>query len=129
AGPCMRPLKAWRTWGRAGGSIARSSRLGGLGRALPAGPAAVAIAAATAAAAPAATAFLRLDGALLGGHRVVLHDLALEDPHFDADNAIGGLGEAVAEIDVGAQRVQRHASLAIPFHPRDLRAPQTPRAV
>src|SRR5262245_6522059 len=121
----MRPLKALRNLVRAGCSIARSSRLGRLGLALAAGPAAVAIAAATAA--PAATAFLRLDGALLGGHRVVLHDLALEDPHLDADHAIGGLGEAVAEIDVGAQRVQRHASLAVPFHPRDLRAPEPPR--
>src|SRR5262245_28442486 len=106
-----------------------SSRLGRLGLALPAGPAAVAIATPTAAAAPATATFLRLHRALLGGHRVVLHDLALEDPHLHADHAIGGLGEAVAEIDVGAQRVQRHASLAVPFHARDLRAPEPPRAV
>src|SRR5262245_35140645 len=104
------------------------SRLGRLGLALATGPAAVAIAAA-AAAPTAATAFLRLDGALFGGHRVVLHDLALEDPYLDADHAVGGLGEAVAEIDVGAQRVQRHAPLAVPLHARDLRAAEPPRAV
>src|SRR5262245_5692859 len=122
----MRPLKALRNLVRAGCSMAVSSRLGRLGLALAAGPAAVAIAAATA---PTAAAFLRLDRPLLGSHRVVLHDLALEDPHLHADHAVGGLGEAIAEIDVGAQRVQRHASLAVPLHAGDLRAAEPARTV
>ena len=47
---------------------------------------------ATLAAPAAAAALLRLDGALLGGHRVVLQDLALEDPDLDADDAVRGRG-------------------------------------
>ena len=34
-----------------------------------------------------------------------------------------------AVIDVGAQRVQRHAAFAIPFQTRDFRAAETARAV
>ena len=131
AWPWMRPLKALRYLVRAGCSIVvYPSGLGRLGLALAAGPAAVAIAATAAAgAAPAAaTAFLRLDGPLLGRHRIVLHDLALEDPHLHADHAVRRLGEAVAEIDVGAQRVQRHAPLAIPLHARDLGAAEPARS-
>src|SRR5215208_7235704 len=93
-----------------------TSSLGRLGLAFAAGPAAVALAAATTASTAPATAtagLLRLDGPLLGRHRVVLHDLALEDPDLHADHAVCGLGEAVAEVDVRAQRVQGHASLAI----------------
>ena len=39
------------------------------------------------------------------------------------------LAVAVAEIDVGAQRVQRHAAFAIPFHARDLGAAEPAGAV
>jgi hypothetical protein len=46
----------------------------------------------------------------------------LEHPHLDAAGAVGGLGRRLAEIDVGAQRVQRHAALAIPLDARDLGA-------
>src|SRR5512135_2691336 len=60
--------------------------------------------------------------------RVVRHHLALEDPHLDADDAVGGAGLGESVVDVGAQRVQRHASLAIPLAPRDLDAVQPPRA-
>src|SRR6185436_6527663 len=105
------------------------SGLGRLGLTLAAGPAALAIATAAATAPAATAALLRLDGPLLGRHRVVLHDLALEDPHLHADHAIGGLGEAVAEVDVRAQRVQGHAALAIPLHARDLGAAQAAGAV
>ncbi len=55
----------------------------------------------------------------------MLHELALEDPNLDADDAVGGLGQAVAEIDVGAQRVQRHAAFAVPLRTRDFRAAET----
>src|SRR5204862_8308701 len=90
AWPWMRPLWALRYLVRVGCSmILCPSSLGRLGRPLGA-PAALAIAAATAASPPsAAAALLGLYRALLGRRRIVLHDLALEDPHLDADHAIG----------------------------------------
>src|ERR1700693_2337825 len=62
-------------------------------------------------------------------HRVVFHDLALEDPHLDPAGAVGRARGGDAGIDVGAERVQRHPALAIPFHPRDLGAAEPARAV
>src|SRR5689334_3954785 len=62
------------------------------------------------------------------GERVMSEDLALEDPHFDAANAIGGVRLGLGVIDVAAQRVQRNAALTVPFGPRDLRAAETARA-
>src|SRR5499426_435149 len=62
-------------------------------------------------------------------HRIVFHDLALEDPDLDAAGAIGGESRGHAIVDVRAQRMQRHAALAIPFHARDLGAAEAPRAV
>ena len=67
--------------------------------------------------------------ALVLRHRIVLEDLALEDPDLDAAGAIGGMGGRDAVIDVGAQRVQRHAAFAIPFETGDFRAAETARAV
>src|SRR6202012_4124072 len=67
--------------------------------------------------------------ALLGGEGIVFHDLALEDPDLDAAGAIGGESGGDAEVDVGAQGVQRHAAFAVPFHARDFRAAQTARHV
>ena len=57
----------------------------------------------------------------------MLHDLALEDPHLDADDPVGGLGLDMGIIDVGAQRVQRHPALAIPLGAGDL-GPAEPSA-
>src|SRR5438552_11984911 len=54
--------------------------------------------------------------------------LALEDPHLHADRAGGGVRGRHPEIDVGAQRVQRHAAVAIPLAPRDLTAAEPARA-
>src|SRR5438105_1838608 len=54
--------------------------------------------------------------------------LALEDPHLHADGAGGRMGSGHAEIDVGAQRVQRHAAVAIPLAARDLAASEPPGA-
>src|SRR5688572_26290614 len=51
-------------------------------------------------------------------------DLALEYPYLDADHAIGGLCFGGAVIDLGPQRVQWHASFAIPLRARDLDAVQ-----
>src|SRR5690606_35817778 len=40
-------------------------------------------------------------------------DVALVDPHLHTDAAEGGLRFVESVVDVGAQRVQRHASLAV----------------
>src|ERR1700688_649116 len=66
---------------------------------------------------------------LVLGHRVVLKDFALEDPDLDAAGAEGGERGRHPVIDVGAQRVQRHAAFAIPSHARDFGAAETSRAV
>src|SRR5512144_1245868 len=111
--PWMRPLKALRNLVRLGCSISYfPSRL------------------------PVAAFFARgTDSGGLGLHhqavlreRVVSEDLALEDPHFDPADAIGGVRLSLGVIDVSAQRVQRHPALAVPFGPRDLGAAETARA-
>ena len=66
---------------------------------------------------------------LVGSHRVVLDDLAFEDPDLDADDAVRRTRNAVAEVDVGSERVQRHAAFAVPFRARDFGAAQTARDV
>src|SRR6187397_436787 len=66
---------------------------------------------------------------LVLGHRVVLKDFALEDPDLDAAGAERGESGRNAVIDVGAQRVQRHPSLTIPFHTGDFGTAETTRAV
>src|ERR1700722_12700152 len=66
---------------------------------------------------------------LVLGHRIVLEDFALEDPDLDAAGAERGERGRDAIIDVGAQRMQRHAAFAIPLHARDFGAAETARAV
>src|SRR3954452_9288462 len=70
-----------------------------------------------------------LGGALVLRHRVMRQDLALEDPDLHAAGAVGGLRRRRAEIDIRAQRVQRHPPLAVPLHARDLGAAEPPGAV
>src|SRR6185312_4586235 len=80
-------------------------------------------------AAPGSASLVRTLGlAPLRGHGVVLHDLALEDPHLDAARAVGGIRRRRAEIDVGAKRMQWHAALAVPLRARDLGAAETAAA-
>src|ERR1700727_1227891 len=67
--------------------------------------------------------------ALILRHRIVLENFALEDPNLDAASAIGGVRGGDAIIDVGAQSVQRHATLAVPFETRDFGAAETARAI
>src|SRR3546814_7739249 len=55
-------------------------------------------------------------------------DLALEDPHLDAAHAVSGVRRRFGVIDIRAQRVERHAALAIPFGARDLGAAETAAA-
>src|SRR6202140_1144991 len=66
---------------------------------------------------------------LVLGHRIVLKDFALQDPDLDAAGAESGERCRDAIIDVGAQRMQRHAAFAIPLHTRDFGAAETARAV
>src|SRR3984957_14307557 len=75
---------------------------------------------------PSAVAFGHL---LVLGHRIVLEDFTLEDPDLDAAGAERRERGSHAVVDVGAQRVQRHAAFAIPLHSRDFGAAQTARAV
>src|SRR5215471_974955 len=62
-------------------------------------------------------------------HGIVFHDLSLEDPDLHAAGAVGGKSRGNAVVDIRAQRMQRHAALAIPFHARDLRAAEPARAI
>src|SRR5204863_1480480 len=56
-------------------------------------------------------------------------DLALVDPDLHADPAEGGLGLVEAVVDVGAQRVQRDAALAVELGTRHLGAVEPARAL
>src|SRR5205085_1229137 len=103
--PWMRPLKALRNFVRLGCSMGcYPSRL------------------------PVAALFARrTDAGGLSLHhqpvlreRVMAEDLALEDPHLHAANAISGVRFGLGIIDVATQGVQRNAALAVPFGARDL---------
>src|SRR5258708_25166884 len=74
---------------------------------------------------PRSVAFSHL---LVLGHRVVLKDFALEDPDLATAGAERGERGRHAVIDTAAQRGQRHAPFAIPFHPSDFVAAETARA-
>src|SRR5215467_15609261 len=107
----MRPLNALRNFVRIGCSMAESL---------------FALSGSRFATRPTGIAFSEL---LVLRHRIVFEDLALEDPHFHSAGAIGGECCRDAIIDVGAQRMERHASLAIPFHAGDFGAAQAAGAV
>src|SRR5579883_696057 len=62
-------------------------------------------------------------------HRIVLHDLTFEDPDLHAAGTVGSECGSDAVIDVGAERVQWHPALAIPFHARDFGAAKPAGAV
>src|SRR3954471_15377409 len=57
--------------------------------------------------------FSALECALLRAERIVLENLALEDPDLDPARAIGRVSGGVAVVDVSAERVERHAALAV----------------
>src|SRR5262245_47024879 len=69
----------------------------------------------------------------LGAYRGALllfllgQNLAAEDPHLDADHAIGGLRLSKAEVHGATEGVQPHAPLAVPLPAGDFRATQTAR--
>src|SRR5215470_1930884 len=66
---------------------------------------------------------LRLRRLTLGGQH-----LALEDPDLHTDRPVRRMRLGQAVVDVGADRVQRHAAVAIPLAARDLGAAQAPGA-
>src|SRR4051812_20016651 len=66
-----------------------------------------------------------LGGLLLAGHELV----ALVDPDLDADPPERGPRLVEAVVDVGAQRVQWHAPLAVELRPGHLGAAETARAL
>src|SRR5882762_7136978 len=53
---------------------------------------------------------------------------ALEYPHLDADHSVSGLGLRETVVDVGTQRMERHAAFAVPLSAGDFDPIQTPRA-
>ncbi len=55
-------------------------------------------------------------------------DFSLEDPDLDAAHAVCGVRFGFGVIDVGAQRMKRHAAFAILFGPRDFRAAEATAA-
>src|SRR6202030_3942867 len=117
ATPLIRPLCALRNLVRLGCSMELS-----LSQTFPGLSSSASVVAARA-------ARLALGHPLVLRHRVVLEDLALEDPHLDAAGAVGRERGGDAVVDVGAQRVQRHPAFAIPFHAGDFGAAEATRAV
>ena len=61
--------------------------------------------------------------------QLAIGDVALEDPALHADHAVGGLRLGEAVVDLGAQRVQRHAPLAVPLAAAHLGAAEPARAL
>src|SRR4029079_9241079 len=57
------------------------------------------------------------------------HDLALVDPDLGADAAGGGARLDEAVVDVGADRVQRHAAFVVGLAPAHLTAAEAARAL
>src|SRR5512141_1612688 len=57
---------------------------------------------------------------------LALQDLALENPDLDADDSVGSASLGEPEIHIGAQRVQRHSTLAIGLDPTHLCAAEPP---
>ena len=59
----------------------------------------------------------------------MLHNLAFEDPDFDTANSISGHGFGHAIINIGAQCMQRHSALAIPFGTGNFSTAETATAI
>src|SRR5262252_8476271 len=75
-----------------------------------------------------ALALRRLGRRRSGRLGVVREHFTLEHPDFDPDDAVRRACFRESVVDVGAQRVERHASLAIPLGARDFDAVQAARA-
>src|SRR4029453_15922653 len=68
----------------------------------------------------------RLEGRTLGARTA---DVTLVDPDLHADAAEGRAGLVDAVVDVRAERVQRHTTLAVELRPAHLRAAEATRAL
>src|SRR5690625_164594 len=69
-------------------------------------------------AAPAAVIFLGRTRQHGSTALAVAHDFAVEDPHLDADDAVGGLCPCRAVINVRPQSLERNATVRIPLRAR-----------
>src|SRR5438046_3629553 len=67
-------------------------------------------------------------GVLSGFRRRGAQHFALEDPDLDADGPVRRVGGREPVVDVRADRMERHAAVAVPLLARDLAAAQPPRA-
>jgi len=65
-----------------------------------------------------------LSGDLLAGRGKGGNDVALVDPALDPDGADRCAGSRLAIINIGAQRVERHATLPVPLAPAHVGAPE-----
>src|SRR5262245_29345320 len=61
--------------------------------------------------------------------QLLVRHVPAEDPALDADHPVGRLGLGEAVVDLGAQGVERHPTLAVPLAAAHLRAPEPPRAL
>src|SRR5690606_22754394 len=113
---------------RSGGLATRGRRLGrgGGGRCL--GTRGVAAAATTSRTVAPTTGAARRGGRLLQGELLLGH-VALVDPDLDADAAEGRAGLVEPVVDVRAQRVQGHATLAVELAAAHLGATEAARAL
>src|SRR3954463_7949057 len=59
------------------------------------------------------------------GNLFPLDDFALENPHLDADGAVGGFRARLGVVDIGAQRLQGNTTVAGLLHAGDLGAAET----
>src|SRR3954447_12590398 len=71
----------------------------------------------------------RLADDLVVGHRLVGEDVALVEPHLHADTTRRRPRLAEPVVDVGAQRVQRHPTLAVPLGAAHLGTAEAARAL
>src|SRR5690606_10011405 len=105
-------------FGTSGGATRFGARRGGARRATAARPAARTFTART------------VRGGRGGGQlALATDDVALVDPHLHADPAEGGPGLVEAVVDIGAQRVQRHPTLAVELRAAHLGAAEAARAL
>src|SRR4029453_10806396 len=120
------------TTGAAFSAASRSERRGG-GRAGGAGPRPARGAVARGAVDPAPALAAGAGGGTRRGRLLLREltggDVALVDPHLDADPAERRAGLVEAVVDVGPQRVQRDATLAVELGARHLGALQTAGAL
>src|SRR5690606_6754826 len=71
------------------------------------------------------TGSLRFHHQPILSHRVVTQYLAFENPDLDTDNAISSQCFMLGIVDIGAQRMKRHAAFTVPFNASNFCSAQT----